>query len=137
MGHRVSVVCASHNPADCEGIEIVRTSKGKWAGPLRHAAFARNAGKRAQALNADVVIALARAYPADVFRLGDPPHHMWMRLRMPNPKQRKRMEKLPRHATLLGVERHMLSPGVVGKYITNSMMVKRQIVHAYGVEPDR
>lgn len=137
LGHRISVVCVDADPADAEGIEIVRTSKGKWAGPWRHAAFAKQAGKRAQSLSADLVIALARAYPADVFRLGDPPHHTWMRLRMPNPRKRKRMEKMPRHAALLGVESHMLSPGVVGRYITNSMMVKRQIVHAYGVEPDR
>ncbi|MCK6439558.1 MAG: glycosyltransferase [Planctomycetes bacterium] len=136
-GHRVTAVCSRANPDDIHDIEVANVSRCKWAGFMRHAAFAWRAGAAARSLGADQVIALARAWPADVMRLGDPPHWAWLRVTSGGPTEARRAMHNPRHRALLGLEEKLLTPGQIGEYVANSEMVKRQVVHAYGVMPER
>ncbi len=138
QGHHLSIICVKANPEDAAGMQVIKVSKGKWAGPYRHQAFARHAGKAAQRLGSDVVIALARAYGADFFRLGDPLHQIWLRLRQQTPEAYQKALRHPRHRSLLKLEADLLSPTAHKRnFIVNSELVKRQVIHAYGVEPGR
>ncbi len=137
QGHRISVICAHHDETDARGIEIVRVSRPKILGPFKHAWFAARAGRAAEEAQADAVICLARAWPGDVLRLGDGLHRPWMALRYPDLGSRKRALLNPRHAQLLKLERELFLPGRFSRYIANSAMVKRQVVHMYGVDPAR
>lgn len=137
QGHRISVICAHHDEQDVKGMEIVHVSRPKILGPFKHAWFAARAGRAADDVGADAVICLARAWPGDVLRLGDGLHRPWMALRYPDLGSRKRALLNPRHAQLLKLERELFLPGRFERYIANSAMVKRQVVHMYGVDPAR
>ena len=137
QGHRISVVCARHDERDAQGMEIVGVSRPKILGPYKHAWFAARAGRAAAECRADAVLCLARAWPGDVLRLGDGLHRPWMAMRYPDLAARKRALFNPRHSQLLKLERELFLPGHFTSYIANSAMVKRQVVHMYGVEPAR
>ncbi|MBP9891533.1 MAG: glycosyltransferase family 4 protein [Planctomycetes bacterium] len=137
LGHRVTVVCARHDEKDAAGMEVVSVSRPKILGPFKHAWFAARAGRAAAEVKAEATICLARAWPGDVLRLGDGLHRPWMAMRYPDLASRKRALLNPKHYQLLKLERELFLPGHFSRYIANSAMVKRQVVHMYGVEPDR
>jgi UDP-glucose:(heptosyl)LPS alpha-1,3-glucosyltransferase len=137
QGHRVSVICAHHDEQDAKGLEIVNVSRPKILGPFKHAWFAARAGRAAAEVKSDAVLCLARAWPGDVMRLGDGLHRPWMAMRYPDLGSRKRALLNPRHSQLLKLERELFLPGRFARYIANSAMVKRQVVHMYGVDPAR
>jgi UDP-glucose:(heptosyl)LPS alpha-1,3-glucosyltransferase len=137
LGHRVTVVCARHDEKDAAEMEVVSVSRPKILGPFKHAWFAARAGRAAAEVKADATICLARAWPGDVLRLGDGLHRPWMAMRYPDLASRKRALLNPKHYQLLKLERELFLPGHFSRYIANSAMVKRQVVHMYGVEPER
>lgn len=137
QGHRISVVCARHNVEDARGMEVVTVSRPRILGPFKHAWFAARAGRAAASCGADVVLCLARAWPGDVLRLGDGLHRPWMAMRYPDLGARRRALLNPKHSQLLKLEQELFLPGRFSRYIANSEMVKRQVVHMYGVDPER
>ncbi len=137
MGHRITVVCAKHDEHDSHGMEVVRVSRPGLLGPYKHSWFASRAGRAARDSGADAVLCLARSWPGDVLRLGDGLHKPWMAMRYPDLASRKRALFNPRHSQLLKLERDLFLPGRFVEYVANSELVKRQVVHMYGVEPSR
>lgn len=137
LGHRITVVCARHSESDARGMEVASVSRPRLLGPYKHAWFASRAGQAARATGADAVLCLARAWPGDVLRLGDGLHRPWMSMRYPDLGARRRALFNPRHSQLLKLERELFLPGRFARYVANSAMVKRQVVHMYGVDPDR
>lgn len=137
QGHRITVVCARHDERDAAGMDVVKVSRPKILGPFKHAWFAARAGRAAAGVKADATICLARAWPGDVLRLGDGLHRPWMAMRYPDLASRKRALLNPRHSQLLKLERELFLPGHFSRYVANSAMVKRQVVHMYGVDPER
>jgi UDP-glucose:(heptosyl)LPS alpha-1,3-glucosyltransferase len=137
QGHRISIVCARHAGADTQGMEVVKVSRPRVLGPWKHRWFAAHAGKAAKKAKPDAVLCLARAWPGDVLRLGDGLHRSWLGARYPDLGQRKRALLNPRHRELLRLEQQMFLPGRFGLYVANSHMVKRAVVHMYGVDESR
>ncbi|NUO15599.1 MAG: glycosyltransferase family 4 protein [Planctomycetaceae bacterium] len=137
QGHRITVVCARHSESDARDMEVVHVSRPRLLGPFKHAWFASRAGQAARATGADAVLCLARAWPGDVLRLGDGLHRPWMSVRYPDLGSRRRALFNPRHSQLLKLERELFLPGRFARYVANSAMVKRQVVHMYGVDPAR
>ncbi|MCC7508474.1 MAG: glycosyltransferase family 4 protein [Planctomycetes bacterium] len=137
QGHQITVVCQRHAQADAEGMNVVGVSRPKVLGPFKHRWFARRAGQVAQETGADAVLCLARAFPGDVLRLGDGLHRAWLGARYPDLAQRRRALLNPRQQQLMKLERECFLPGRFGLYVANSEMVKRAVVHMYGVDPSR
>ncbi|MCC6463848.1 MAG: glycosyltransferase family 4 protein [Planctomycetes bacterium] len=137
QGHRITVVCAKHEPADAQGMEVVTVSRPGILGPFKHRWFASRAGDAAKSVGAEAVLCLARAYPGHVMRLGDGLHRAWLGARYPDLGQRRRALLNPRHRELLKLERQMFLPGRFQLYVANSAMIRRAVVHMYGVDPDR
>jgi len=136
-GHRVSIVCARHDPADAQGMEIHTVSRPSILGPFKHRWFASRAGESAKATGADAVLCLARAWPGDMLRLGDGLHRAWLGARYPDLGQRRRALLNPRHRELLRLEQQMFLPGRFGLYVANSDMIRRAVTHMYGVDSSR
>ena len=137
QGHRITVVCQRHAKADAEGMNVVGVSRPKVLGPFKHRWFAKRAGQVARETRADAVLCLARAFPGHVLRLGDGLHRAWLGARYPDLAQRRRALLNPRQQQLMRLERECFLPGRFGLYVANSDMVKRAVVHMYGVDPSR
>lgn len=137
QGHRISIVCTKHDPADAAGMEVVTVSRPKILGPWKHRWFAARAGEAARETGAEATLCLARAFPGDVLRLGDGLHRAWLGARYPDLAQRKRAFLNPRHRQLLKLEGEMFLPGRFQLYVANSAMIRRAVTHMYGVDPSR
>ncbi|MBK8206238.1 MAG: glycosyltransferase family 4 protein [Planctomycetes bacterium] len=137
QGHEITVVCQRHAQADAQGMAVVGVSRPKVLGPFKHRWFAKRAGEAAAEVDADAVLCLARAFPGDVLRLGDGLHRAWLGARYPDLAQRRRALLNPRQQQLMKLERECFLPGRFGLYVANSDMVKRAVVHMYGVDPSR
>ena len=137
QGHRITVVCAKHDPQDTQGMQVATVSRPKLLGPWKHRWFAGNAGEVASATGADAILCLARAYPGDLLRLSDGLHRSWLGARYPNLARRRRALLNPRHRELLKLEQQMFFPGRFQLYVANSAMIKRAVTHMYGVDPAR
>jgi UDP-glucose:(heptosyl)LPS alpha-1,3-glucosyltransferase len=83
------------------------------------------------------VLCLARAFPGDVLRLGDGLHRAWLGARYPDLAQRRRALLNPRQRELMKLERELFLPSRFQLYIANSEMIRRAVVHMYGVDPSR
>lgn len=137
QGHRISVVCAKHDAQDAQGMEVHTVSRPKVLGPFKHRWFAARAGQCARETGAEAVLCLARGYPGDVLRLGDGLHRSWLGARYPDLGQRKRALLNPRHRELMKLEQQVFLPGRFQLYVANSEMIRRAVVHMYGVDPAR
>lgn len=137
QGHRISIVCAKHDPADARGMKVHTVSRPKLLGPFKHRWFAARAGMAARECGAEAVLCLARAYPGDVLRLGDGLHRSWLGARYPDLGQRRRALLNPRHRELMKLEQQVFLPGRFQIYVANSAMIRRAVVHMYGVDPAR
>jgi len=80
----------------------------------------------------DVVYALCRTYPCDVVRVTEQVHSIWMPMHY-SPLARFN----PRHRGILKLERKTYSPLNTGWIVTNSELLKSQIVEAYNFPADR
>jgi UDP-glucose:(heptosyl)LPS alpha-1,3-glucosyltransferase len=80
----------------------------------------------------DLVYSLCRTYPCDVVRATEQLHLVWLPLRY-SPLARL----LPRHRGLLKLERKTYSPENARWVVTNSNLIKRQIVQLYHFPSDR
>jgi UDP-glucose:(heptosyl)LPS alpha-1,3-glucosyltransferase len=99
--------------------------------------FHRNSQKAVASLDADVVIALSRSFPADAFRVSDPIHKYWMRIRYPGKLQRIIQRLNPRHKTILSLEKGIFDPSNTRFIITNSELSKRLIPRFYPFPQER
>lgn len=137
QGHRITIICQRHAAADADGMRVTQVSRPRVLGPFKHRWFARRAGEAATQAGADAVLSLARAYPGDVMRLGDGLHRAWLGARYPDLGQRRRALINPRQQQLLKLERECFLPGRFQLYVANSAMIRRAVVHMYGVDPSR
>ncbi|OGV49158.1 MAG: hypothetical protein A2017_08200 [Lentisphaerae bacterium GWF2_44_16] len=80
----------------------------------------------------DIVYSMCRTFPADVFRVTEQLHSEWM------PIGYSKLALLnPRHRSLLKLEKQIFTGNKVRRIVTNSELVKRQIISRYGFEEHR
>ena len=116
-----------HVPVVCSGLT---SSARNWS-------FHVNAQKALSQLSVDRVYALSRSYPADVFRVSDPLHCSWMNIRYPGTVRNFIEHCNPRHRTILALERAICNPVNTRLIITNSALVKRQLLATYSFPEER
>ncbi len=131
MGHEVWVIAEIFDPAIHLDIKHIPVKVNRLTSSLRNKSFNNNAQKAAQKLNADATLALSRSFPSDAFRVSDPLHCFWMKIRYPGQFHRFIQSLNPRHRTILKLERAILDPTNTRMIITNSELSKRIIAEYY------
>lgn len=144
-GHEPVVVCRSHEepPHPAVRFEVLRplsvTSAGRMLG------FARAVEKHVAKADFDVVFGLGKTWSHDVVRLGGGCHATYLELAHAatlTPLERFMRKGVRKHRLALEIEARALapSPARIGGgrplVITNSELVKRDVVARHGVEPD-
>ncbi len=113
-------------------IKVNRTTSSR-----RNRSFNKNAQKEALKLNVDHVIALSRSYPSDAFRVSDPLHCFWMKIRYPGKIHQFLQSLNPRHKAILEIEKAILDPNNTRMIVTNSKLSKKIIGEYYDYPQER
>jgi UDP-glucose:(heptosyl)LPS alpha-1,3-glucosyltransferase len=138
-GHAVTVVCRSHERPPHPAVRFVILRDVALGKPWRMWAFARAVERHVRTASYDVVFALGKTWTHDVIRLGggceqtylDVAHQATLR-----PWERRLATGLLQHRVALAIEARALAPGAYERVITNSEMVKRDVMQRYHVPPD-
>ena len=136
LGHEVCVLSAKFGDGMNPAIRHVPISVNRLTSGSRTRSFHENAQKALVELKAERVFALSRSFPADAFRVSDPIHRFWMRIRYPNAVVRALQKINPRHRTILKLEDAIFNPSNTGVIVTNSELSKTIIRenHAFPAE---
>ena len=137
MGHEVWVLAEIFADDIHPKLKHVPIKVNRTSSSLRNRSFNENAQKEARKLNADQVIALSRSYPSDAFRVSDPLHCFWMKIRYPGKFHRFLQSINPRHKTILEMEKAILDPDNTRMIVTNSKLSKKIIGEYYHYPQDR
>lgn len=137
MGHQVWVLAEIfaddiHPDLIHIPIKVNRTTSSQ-----RTLSFHNNAQRALQELEVDAVLALSRSFPADAFRVSDPLHRFWMKIRYPGRIHRFLQSLNPRHRAILKMERGILDPKNTRMIITNSQLSKTLIGEYYQYPAER
>jgi len=136
-GHHVWVLAETFDPAIHPAIIHIPIKVNHATSSSCGKSFHENSQKALSGLDADAVLALSRSFPADAFRVSDPLHRFWMKIRYPGKIHRFIQELNPRHRTILSLESAILDPANTRWIITNSQLSKDLIREYYTVPAER
>jgi len=138
-GHRVHVVCRSHRGAEVPGAAYIRLRRPAIGAAWRMAAFARSVQRHVERSDYDVVLGLGRTFSHDVVRLGGGCHATYLEL-----AQRAQLDGRGvlgagrlKDRVMLALEARGLAPGAYRYVMTNSKMVKRDVMARHGVPEEQ
>jgi UDP-glucose:(heptosyl)LPS alpha-1,3-glucosyltransferase len=124
LGHEVFVLAAKFGEGMHPSIRHVPIAVNRLTSASRTRSFNENAQAALAGLSADRVFALSRSFPADAFRVSDPIHRFWMRIRYPNALVRALQTINPRHRAILAIEDAIFNPANTRVIVTNSELSK-------------
>jgi UDP-glucose:(heptosyl)LPS alpha-1,3-glucosyltransferase len=133
-GHEVTVFSETFLGETNKDIRNVEVRKSLLSGFSRTSAFHRRVQRNLKKLRIDfdLVFALSRTWPSDVFRVTESLHAEWMKIRY------GKLGKLnPRHRGILKLERDIFKSDNTKLVVTNSELTKRQAVKNFGFPEDR
>ena len=135
QGHDVTVLAHQWDRALAHGLKFQYVPMIKTPSFLQTLSFVRNTQKSLSKGHYDIVHSLSRAFPQDVYRMGDGVHRYWLML-----KEKNRLKRLMsffslRHLAILWVERQIFAKGNYRRIIANSKLCKEHAIQYYGVDP--
>jgi UDP-glucose:(heptosyl)LPS alpha-1,3-glucosyltransferase len=136
MGHEVWALAEIFDPEIHPDLRHVPIKVDRSTSSLRNRSFNENSQKAARELQVDAVLALSRSFPSDAFRVSDPLHCFWMKIRYPGRIHRFFQSLNPRHRTILKLERAILDPSNTRMIVTNSKLSKKIIGEYYDFPED-
>lgn len=139
-GHEVTIVCRSHEAPPHPAVRFVVLRDVALGGAWRLWAFARAVERHVQAADYDIVFGLGRCWTQDVIRLGGGCHQTY--LEAAHGATLHSWERLLRRGWLksqvtVAIEARALRAGGLGRVITNSEMVKRDVMQRYAVPAEK
>lgn len=137
MGHHVWVLAEIFDPGIHPALVHIPIKVNRTTSSSRGQSFHQNSQAAVASLDADAVLALSRSFPADAFRVSDPLHRYWMKIRYPGKFHRFLQALNPRHRTILQLESAILDPANTRMIITNSQLSKDLIREYYQYPADR
>lgn len=137
MGHQVWVVAEKFDPALHPALIHVPVKVSHTTSAARNLSFHENSQKALAGISPDAVLALSRSFPADAFRVSDPLHRFWMKVRYPGKLNHFLQSINPRHRAILALEKGILDPANTRSIITNSRLSKDIIGRYYDYPADR
>ncbi len=135
QGHQVTIV-SRFSRVKSHGISCMEVPVLGRGSLLKNLSFFKGVSKVLKTDRFDCIYGLSRIEGADLLRISDPLHVVWLELGYYGcflPKWFR--SKLPRHISLVWQERRAVT---TARYIvTNSNLVKKQLVHYYKINPSR
>ena len=133
-GHDVTVFSETFLGETNKSIRHVKVSRSMLSGFSRTSSFHRRVQKVLKKHRAafDLVFALSRTWPSDVYRITESLHAEWMKIRY-----HKWNRINPRHMGILKLERNIFKPENTKLVVTNSELTKRQAVKNFGFPENR
>jgi UDP-glucose:(heptosyl)LPS alpha-1,3-glucosyltransferase len=139
-GDEVTIVCRSHEDAPHPAVRFVGLRPPAVGGAWRMWGFARAVERHLREHRYDVVFGLGKTWTHDVIRLGGGCHQTY--LDIAHAATLRGWEKRMgvgwlKHRLALRIEQRALAPGAYRRVITNSEMVKRDVMQRHAVPADR
>lgn len=135
MGHEVHVFC--NTAGSPSGICIHHVPVFPFSSPGKNISFALKAAAAASASGLDVIQSMERIWTQDIFRASDGINPIQMLEKYPNPLWRKFKAAGPRRQVLSLLERRIFQNGGARRIMTNSILVKNQIMRHYRVASEK
>lgn len=127
-GHSVTVFAESFHSEETELFKWVKVPRGtgfsKTSSFHRQVQQTLNQNNRRQEF--DIIYAMCRTFPVDVFRITEQLHSEWLSL-----SYSKWAWLNPRHRSILKLERETLNPANIGYVVANSELIKRQVIERF------
>ena len=134
-GHAVHVY--ANRWQEDPGIVFHRVAIFPLSLPVRNLSFALFAKRQLKRAGMDIIHSMERGLFQDIYRASDGIVPVHLEHRYPGPVMRRFKSVTPRRLALIYLERKMFSPGGCRVIMTNSHLVKQQIMQYYSVPPDR
>ncbi len=136
-GHEVEIFCARRrNVGDIEKhVKFHRVPILRGNTALHAWSFANNAARAVRGQGYDIVQSLARCLWQDVYRLGGGLHRMFLRESLRGRSKLAAVGKMlrPYHWTVMHVENRVFEEHLYRHIVTNSRMVKGEVMDLFGV----
>ncbi len=133
LGHKVTVIADS---STVEGLDFKRARLWGRGSILKNLSFFHSVSSVLKAGEFDCIYGLSRIRGADFLRISDPLHRAWLELGYSGSRIPWQLRRLtPRHLSLLFQEREAIES--TRFVITNSNLVKEQVIKYYRLEPQR
>lgn len=139
-GHEVAIVCRSHEAPPHPSVRFVRLRPFSIGAAWRMWSFANAVEEHVRGAAYDVVFSLGKTWTHDVVRLGGGCHETYLELAHGAtlaPWQRVLDRGRLKHRLALAIERRALAPGAYRHVITNSEMVRRDVMRRHAVPAER
>lgn len=136
-GNEVHIFAGSSD-LTINGVLIHEINAVKWLSPWRLLSFQRKVSEALRREHFDIVYSLCQVYPVDIYRVGDGIHRHWMRLRHPNPVRRAIAYATSLvNPAMVWLEDRITGPGNCTFFITNSRLVRDQLMHYYRIPEEQ
>jgi len=131
-GHTVTVVSESFSGNQTESLHHLKVGKNILPSVCGTSAFHANAQKALKGHEFDIVYSMCRTFPVDVFRVTEQLHAEWLKVGY------SRFARLnPRHRSILSLEKKALDSANTRHVVTNSELVKKQIIDIFKFPAER
>ncbi len=135
LGHEVHVLARAWTSEP--DIIFHRVPMIRLSSPLKNLSFAWQAERLLLKENFDVIHSMERILRQDVFRVSDGVNPVQMAQQYANPTVRRLKAMGPRRLTLQYLENQIFLKNGARRIMTNSRLVRDQVIRHYGVRPDR
>ncbi len=136
-GHEIFLLAAQCDAELLASVTHIPIKVDRLTSSRKNWSFHANSQKALAGLRVDRVFALSRSYPADAFRVSDPLHDFWMKVRYPGSFQGFLQALNPRHRTILRLEKGIFDPANTGIVVTNSKLSRTMIRDYHDYPEDR
>lgn len=121
-----------------EGVHAHPVRVNMALSPWKLLSFQKKVRKTIQKENFDLVYGLCQVFPVDIYRVGDGIHQYWMKLQYPNVIIRwfKYLTSLV-HLAMRWLENRIIKDDNCKHFITNSKLLKLQLMEYFGLPENR
>lgn len=131
-GHSVTVFSEKFKGQKNASLDWVPVVPGYIPSFSKTLSFHKAVQKELKKNSFDIVYSMCRTFPADVFRVTEQLHSEWMPIRY------SKISLLnPRHRSILKLEKQIFTGNKVRRIVTNSELVRRQIISRYAFDERR
>jgi UDP-glucose:(heptosyl)LPS alpha-1,3-glucosyltransferase len=131
-GDEVTIVCRSHEAAPHPAVRFVRLRPVAIGAAWRMWSFAAAVERHVRSTAYDIVYGLGKTWMHDVIRLGGGCHQTYLDR---SPRALDRVS--PKHRLALAIEHRALRPASYRQVVTNSEMVRRDVMRRHAVPAER
>lgn len=135
--HDVHIYTASAD-GHSDGAKLHLVQGSRLLAPWRALSFQREVSRLMAPEKFDIIYGLCQVYPVDIYRVGDGIHRHWMKVKYPNALQRCFKYLFSSvHLSMVYLENRIFQQGNCKFFITNSQLIKKQVMDYFHVPDER